>query len=85
MNKGPLFFILQFMYILRDLKHSNKPHLKIRIHSTEKLLLNVHVVLAINTCQDSVNSNFTESEGASIILSRLFFFNAGTYFATPNT
>lgn len=84
MNKGPLFFILQFMYTLRDLKHSNKPHSKIRIHSTEKLLLNVHVVLAINTCQDSVNSNFTGSEGASIILSRLYF-NAGTYFATPNT
>lgn len=84
MNKGPLFFILQFMYTLRDLKHSNKPHSKIRIHSTEKLLLNVHVVLAINTCQDSVNSNFTGSEGASII-SRLYFFNAGTYFATPNT
>lgn len=54
------------MYILRDRKHSNKPHLKLRIHSTENLLLNVHVVLAINTCQDSVNSNFTGSEGASI-------------------
>lgn len=74
-----LFYISSCIY-LEIWGHSNKPYLKIRMHSTEKLVLIVHVV-AINTCQGIVNSNLQESS----INTRYNPFNTRKYFATPNT